>query len=164
MTQLCVTSYGESGMDILYRSVVVEALHDSGKRFPEPAFHPGTQMDVLEELRSWLIDSSPESAILWLHGSAGVGRSAVDQIFAEDCQTQDRLGGSFFFRRGHAKCGTGHGLVTTLAYQLATSVSELLPCIQQVFESDKLLVGRQMPVQFQRLFVEPFRNSPPLRS
>ncbi|KAJ7715886.1 hypothetical protein B0H16DRAFT_1701543 [Mycena metata] len=61
-----------SGIDILYRSVVIEALHDSGERFPEPACHPGTGTRVLEMLRAWSVDSSPESTILWLYGAAGM--------------------------------------------------------------------------------------------
>ncbi|KAJ7789711.1 hypothetical protein B0H14DRAFT_2536015 [Mycena olivaceomarginata] len=96
MTQLNVTSYGESGIDILYRSVVMEALHNSGERFPEPACHPGTRIRVLEELRAWSVDTSPESSIMWLYGAAGMGKSAIAQMFAGDCQTQGRLGASFF--------------------------------------------------------------------
>ncbi|KAJ7450145.1 hypothetical protein FB451DRAFT_1101958, partial [Mycena latifolia] len=68
MTQLSVTSYGESGINILRPSVVTEALHNSGERFPEPACHPGTRTAILEELKSWSLDTSLDSTILWLHG------------------------------------------------------------------------------------------------
>ncbi|KAJ7473223.1 hypothetical protein FB451DRAFT_1133768 [Mycena latifolia] len=163
MTQLNVTSYGESGMDRLSHSVVMEALHDSGERFPEPACHPGTRTAILEELKSWSIDTNPQSAILWLHGCAGMGKSAIVQMFAGDCQAQGRLGASFFFRRGHPKRGTWHGVFTTLAYQLAMSTPELLLRVQQVMDTDKLVVGRAMAVQFHRLFVEVFRNTPDLQ-
>ncbi|KAJ7729868.1 hypothetical protein DFH07DRAFT_177458 [Mycena maculata] len=156
MTQVSVTSYGECGLDILHRSVVKEALHDSGERFPEPACHPGTRTSILEELRTWSLDTAPESTIFWLHGSAGVGKSAIAQAFASECQTRGRLGASFFFWRGHAKRGTWHGLLTTLAYQLATSISELLLPIQRAVELDKLIDGRSMAVQFQKLILEPF--------
>ncbi|KAJ6578716.1 hypothetical protein DFH09DRAFT_1148168 [Mycena vulgaris] len=158
-TNLNVTSYGESGLDILYRSVMIEALHDSGERFPEPACHPGTRTAVLEALQSWAVATDPESTILWLHGSAGMGKSAIAQMFAGDCQAQGRLGASFFFRRGHPKRGTWHGLFPTIAYQLATSLSQLLLPVQQAVESDKLVVGRAMPVQFQKLILEPFRRT-----
>ncbi|KAJ7040764.1 hypothetical protein C8F04DRAFT_1082054 [Mycena alexandri] len=158
MTQFNVKSYGESGIDILYRSVVIEALHDSGKRFPEPACHPGTRTRVLEMLGAWSVDRSRESTILWLYGAAGMGKSAIAQMFAENCAVQGRLGASFFFRRGHPKHGTWDGLFTTLAYQLATSVSELLFPIQQAVEADKLIVGRAMTAQFQKLLSRPFQN------
>ncbi|KAJ7478087.1 hypothetical protein FB451DRAFT_181577 [Mycena latifolia] len=144
MTQLSVTSYGESGIDILRPAVVIEALHNSVERFPEPACHPGTRTAVLEELKSWSVNTSPDSAILWLHGCAGMGKSAIAQMFAGDCQAQSQLGASFFFRRGHPKHGTWHGLFTTLAYQLATSIPELLLPVQQAMDADKLVVGRAM--------------------
>ncbi|KAJ7478173.1 hypothetical protein FB451DRAFT_1131521 [Mycena latifolia] len=140
----------------------MEALHDSGERFPEPACHPGTRTAVLEALKSWSIDTSPDSAILWLHGCAGMGKSAIAQMFAGDCQQQGRLGASFFFRRGHPKRGKWHGLFTTLAYQLAMSIPELLLPVQQAMEADKLVVGRAMTAQFHKLFVEPLQNTPGL--
>ncbi|KAJ7450141.1 hypothetical protein FB451DRAFT_1146427 [Mycena latifolia] len=163
MTQLSVTSYGESGIDILYRCVVMEALHDSGERFTEPACHPGTRTAVLEELKSWSFDTSPDSTILWLHGCAGMGKSAIAQMFAGDCQQQGHLGASFFFRRGHAKRGTWDGLFTTLAYQLAMSVPELLLPMQQAVNTDKLVVGRAMAVQFRQLLLEPLKKMPDLQ-
>ncbi|KAJ7478138.1 hypothetical protein FB451DRAFT_1131492 [Mycena latifolia] len=159
MTQFSVTSYGESGIDILRPSVVTEALHDSGERFPEPACHPGTRTAVLEKLKSWSLNTNPDSTILWLHGCAGMGKSAIAQMFAGDCQEQGRLGASFFFRRGHPRRGTWHGLFTTLAYQLATSIPELLLPVQQAMDADKLVVGRAMPVQFRKLFLEPLKNT-----
>ncbi|KAJ7478131.1 hypothetical protein FB451DRAFT_1131487 [Mycena latifolia] len=159
MTQLSVTSYGESGIDILYRCVVMEALHDSGERFTEPACHPGTRTAVLEELKSWSLDTSPDSTILWLHGCAGMGKSAIAQMFAGECKAQGLLGASFFFKRGHPKRGTWNGLFTSLAYQLAMSVPELLLPVQQAVDTNKLVVGSAMTVQFRNLFAEPLRHT-----
>ncbi|KAJ6578683.1 hypothetical protein DFH09DRAFT_1077614 [Mycena vulgaris] len=143
MTQVTVNSHGGSGMDLLRRNVVQEALHDSGERFPEPACHSGTRTSILEALQTWSIDTTPESTLLWLNGSAGIGKSAIAQKFAGNSQKQGRLGASFFFRRGHPKCGTWNGLFTTIAYQLSISVPELLP-----------------QIQLTKLLVEAFANHP----
>lgn len=94
--------------------------------------------------------------LLWLHGSAGIGKSAIAQMFAADCQTHRRHGASFFFRRGHSERGTWFGLFATIAYQLAHSVPEFSPPLQQALEADKLILGRNMATQFQKLLVEPF--------
>ncbi|KAJ7809380.1 hypothetical protein B0H14DRAFT_3151618 [Mycena olivaceomarginata] len=158
MTQLSVTSYGESGIDLLYRHVAMEALHDSGEHFPEPACHPGTRTATMEELHLWSTDTSTESTVLWLHGCAGAGKSAIAQMFAKSLQTEGRLGASFFFQRAHSKRGTWHSLIPTIAYQLATSVTELLLPIQQAMEGDKLIIGRALAISFQVLFVEPLKN------
>ncbi|KAJ6531517.1 hypothetical protein DFH09DRAFT_1284849 [Mycena vulgaris] len=153
-----VTSYGESGMDLLYRHVAMEALHNSGERFEEPACHPGTRTAILEQLGLWSIDTSPESTIMWLHGCAGAGKSAIVQMFAGNIQREGRLGASFFFKRGHTKRGTWHSLIPTISYQLAMSVPALLLPIQQAVVHDKLIVGRAMAVSFEQLLVEPFKN------
>ncbi|KAJ7478137.1 hypothetical protein FB451DRAFT_1131490 [Mycena latifolia] len=105
----------------------------------------------------------PQSAILWLHGCAGMGKSAIAQMFAGDCHDQGHLGASFFFRRGHPRRGTWHGLFTTLAYQLAMAVPELLLPVQRAVEADKLMAGRATTVQFCQLIMEPFKNSPDLK-
>ncbi|KAJ6533412.1 hypothetical protein DFH09DRAFT_1284421 [Mycena vulgaris] len=158
MIQLNVTSNGESALAVLYPHVVTEALHDSGERFPEPACHPGTRTTVMQQLRDWSLDTNPASTILWLHGSAGAGKSAIAQTFSGDGQNQGRLGASFFFRRGHSKRGSWHGLFKTIAYQLARSIPEFMLPLQAVVDRDPLLVGRAMHVQFQRLLVEPFEG------
>ncbi|KAJ7805603.1 hypothetical protein B0H14DRAFT_2526686, partial [Mycena olivaceomarginata] len=136
----------------------MEALHDSGERFPEPACHPGTRTAIMEMLHSWSTDTSTESIILWLHGCAGAGKSAIAQMFAKSLQTEGRLGALFFFQRGHSKRGTWHSLIPTIAYQLATSVTELLLPIQQAVEEDKLIVGRALAISFQALLVEPLKK------
>ncbi|KAJ6565868.1 hypothetical protein DFH09DRAFT_984150, partial [Mycena vulgaris] len=131
----------------------MEALHDSGERFPEPACHPGTRTKLLQELNQWSVDASPESSLYGSSGSAGAGKSAIAQMFAGNCRS---LAASFFFQRGHPKRGTWHGLFTTIAYQLARLMPEFMPHLQEAMNRDPLVVGRAMPVQFQRLIVEPF--------
>ncbi|KAJ7809366.1 hypothetical protein B0H14DRAFT_2524697 [Mycena olivaceomarginata] len=163
MTQLSVTSYGESGIDLLYHHVAMEAPHDSGECFPEPACHPGTRTATMEELHSWSTDTSTESTILWLHGCAGAGKSAIAQMFAKSLQTEGRLGASFFFQHSHSKRGTWHSLIPTIACQLATSVTELLLPIQQAMEGDKLIVGRALAISFQALLVELLKKLPDLQ-
>ncbi|KAJ6470541.1 hypothetical protein DFH09DRAFT_1380806 [Mycena vulgaris] len=106
----------------------------------------------------WSTDTSPESTIMWLHGCAGAGKSAIVQMFAGNIQREGRLGASFFFKRGHTKRGTWHSLIPTISYQLAMSVPALLLPIQQAVEHDKLVVGRAMAVSFEQLLVEPLKN------
>jgi hypothetical protein len=96
--------------------------------------------------------------MLWLHGAAGAGKSAIAQMFAGNCQAMGRLGASFFFKRGHPKRGTWNGLVTTIAYQLSRAIPELLLPLQQAVDLDPLLLGRAMPLQFERLFAQLFTH------
>ncbi|KAJ6566696.1 hypothetical protein B0H19DRAFT_1025321 [Mycena capillaripes] len=154
MTQ--VISYGESGINLLHRHVVTEALHDSVERFQEPACHPGTRTEVLNELRSWSTETNPNTTLLWMHGSAGMGKSAIAQMFAGDCESYGRLGASFFFRRNHPRRGKWNSFIATIAYQLANTLPEFLLPLQQAVEHNKLVIGRSMTIQFQRLLLGPF--------
>ncbi|KAF7369418.1 putative nwd2 protein [Mycena venus] len=160
VTQLHLTSYGESGLDILYRFIAMGAVHDSAERFSEPACHPGTRVAVLERLTTWADDPRRESSILWLHGSAGMGKSAIAQLFAGKCNNRGRLGASFFFKRGDPERGSWHRLFTTVAFQLAHSVPGLLLHVQHAVEANKLVVNQTKELQFQRLIVEPLKQAP----
>jgi hypothetical protein len=77
-------------------------------------------------------------------------------MFAGDQQQRGQLAASFFFRRGHEKRGTWKGLFATIAYQLATSFPAFDLPVQQAVEKDKLIVGRAMAIQFQKLILQPF--------
>ncbi|KAJ7473025.1 hypothetical protein B0H11DRAFT_2037056 [Mycena galericulata] len=149
-----------AGLDILYHSIAMGAVHDSGERFADPACHSGTRLAILEQLSAWTSDTRRESTILWLHGSAGMGKSAIAQAFAGDCNNKDRLGASFFFKRGHPEQGSWHRLFTTIAYQLAISVPGLRLPVEHAVEENKLIVAQEKKLQFQGLIVEPLKQIP----
>ncbi|KAJ6528863.1 hypothetical protein B0H19DRAFT_897730, partial [Mycena capillaripes] len=136
------------------------ALHNSGERFPEPACHPGTRVEILDDLKQWSAGSADsELPILWLHGTAGIGKSAIAQAFAGSCNRDGRLGASFFFKRGHPKRGTWHGLIPTVVYQLANAVPSFSDAVKHAVEGDRLVFGRSLEIQFQRLLVQPLKRS-----
>ncbi|KAJ7923893.1 hypothetical protein B0H13DRAFT_1602183, partial [Mycena leptocephala] len=98
--------------------------------------------------------NGPSSPILWLSGPAGSGKSAVAQSFCQKLQEEGRLGGSFFFKRGHPSRGSAQKLFPTIAYQLA-----LIPLLQQIIsqtiEKDPAIVDRSLSEQLQRLIIDP---------
>jgi hypothetical protein len=103
--------------------------------------------------------------ICWLHGPAGAGKSAIMQTLCQQLQDVGRLGGAFFFKRGHATRGNPKVLFATLAYQLAEHNRDLRPLISQIVEDNSSVVARQMEVQLHQLIVEPSQsllNSSPL--
>ncbi|KAJ7660285.1 hypothetical protein DFH06DRAFT_1326417 [Mycena polygramma] len=154
-----LTSYGENGLDVLYRSVLKNAMHNSADRPAEPCCHPGTRDSVLDSLRTWSQDGA---RLLWLHGCAGMGKSAIAQTFAANCEAEGILGASFFFKRDHPERGNWQGLFPTLAYQLAASFPELSDPLRQAVERDRLVFGQAMQHQFRKLIVALFERTPPL--
>ncbi|KAJ7799169.1 hypothetical protein B0H14DRAFT_3491884 [Mycena olivaceomarginata] len=95
--------HGEVGLHILSRAIAGDAFHDSAERFPQPRCRPETRTKLLNALknrvsginppRNWTAEDffddighgPPESSsgILWLHGPAGSGKSAVAQSFCQ---------------------------------------------------------------------------------
>ncbi|KAJ6488311.1 hypothetical protein DFH09DRAFT_1339276 [Mycena vulgaris] len=134
-----VTSYGESGIDLLRRHVVVEALHNSGERFEEPACHLGTRTAILEQLDLWSTDTSPESTIMEYSKGGETWCIVLLQAWA--------------YETGNLAFTHPHNLIPTS--DVCTSPS---PPIQQAVEHDKLVVGRAMAVSFEQLLVEPLKN------
>ncbi|KAJ7093800.1 hypothetical protein C8R44DRAFT_395634 [Mycena epipterygia] len=146
---------GESGIYILHRAVALDALYDSADSFPQPRCHPETRTEMLDDLYEWVIaDDSPHS-IRWMHGPAGAGKSAIMQTLSQRLQDAGRLGGTFFFKRGHATRGNAKVLFVTVAYQLALHDPDLRPLISKSVEKDPSVVGRRMDVQLRKLIMEP---------
>jgi hypothetical protein len=157
---------GETGINILHRAVALEALYDSADSFPQPRCHPETRTGMLDGLHNWATQAnSARPGICWLHGPAGAGKSAIMQTLCQRLQNAGRLGGAFFFKRGHTTRGNAKALFATLAYQLAHHNHDLRPLISQIVEDNPFVVARQMEVQLCKMIVEPCQalgNSPQL--
>ncbi|KAJ6532212.1 hypothetical protein DFH09DRAFT_933409, partial [Mycena vulgaris] len=134
------------------------ALYDSAESYPQPKCHPETRTEMLDDLYRWAISDGPTSLIRWLHGPAGAGKSAVMQSLCKRLQDSGRLGGSFFFKRGHTTRGNAKVLFATLAYKLAVYNRHLKPVISRVVEDDPTIVGRHMGVPLRKLIVEPCQS------
>ncbi|KAM6499339.1 hypothetical protein JOM56_004847 [Amanita muscaria] len=80
-----VNNYGGiHGLEKLERFVSFAALHDSAEQDPDRRCHPGTRETVLGQLRGWFHNSNATNPIIWLHGPAGVGKSAIAQTIADE--------------------------------------------------------------------------------
>ncbi|KAJ7489213.1 hypothetical protein FB451DRAFT_1224054 [Mycena latifolia] len=150
-----IERHGESGLHILHRAIAGEAFHDAAERYPQSQCHPETRVEMLDDLWTWSSQSGVESNVLWLHGPAGSGKSAVAQSFCQDLEKDGRLGGSFFFKRGHASRGNAKKLIPTIAYQLALLLPELKRSISERIEADPSIIDRGLSTQLQKLIVEP---------
>ncbi|KAJ6465448.1 hypothetical protein C8R45DRAFT_1174056, partial [Mycena sanguinolenta] len=142
---------GERGIHILHRA----AAYDSAESYPQPRCHPETRTRMLDDLRKWALATHSETAILWLYGPAGAGKSAIMQTLAGQLRDAGRLGACFFFQRGNAMRGNGKTVFTTIAYQLALNVPWLRMPISQVVENTPSVVALSIETQMQKLISEP---------
>ncbi|KAJ6504083.1 hypothetical protein C8R47DRAFT_1210176 [Mycena vitilis] len=143
---------GESGFHILHRAIASDAFHDAAERYPQPRCHPETRTEILKDLYEW---SNFGSNILWLHGPAGAGKSAIAQSFCQHLAAEGRLGASFFFKRGHDSRGLGTKLFPTIAYQLALHLPNFKRAISDTVADDPSIISRSFETQLHRLIIEP---------
>ncbi|KAK7056510.1 hypothetical protein VNI00_003066 [Paramarasmius palmivorus] len=95
--------------------------------------------------------------VQWVHGGAGVGKSAIAQKTAENHQSH--LVGVFFFSRNDSTRDRLDPLVATIAYQCCISYhlgNVLGPLILDVIRSDPNIFAATARVQFRKLILEPF--------
>ncbi|KAJ7198394.1 hypothetical protein C8J57DRAFT_1105182, partial [Mycena rebaudengoi] len=141
----------------LHRAVALEAMHNSADSYPQPRCHPETRTEMLAKLFDWY--SSMPQRILWLHGPAGAGKSAILRTICMRLDESHQLGGAFFFKRGHATRGNAQKLFATLAYQLALNVPVLKSSVARIVEDTPSVVGTSMDVQMRTLILDAFQNS-----
>ncbi|KAJ6586125.1 hypothetical protein B0H19DRAFT_925859, partial [Mycena capillaripes] len=156
---------------ILHRIAAAEAFHDPADSYDQPRCHPETRTEMLETLENWCINSEwpttgmewptttdKEPTFLWLHGPAGAGKSAIMASLSQRLADAKRLGGTFFFKRGHPRCGNAQVLFDTLALQLAVNIPQLKSRISRAVEENPTIVGRSINVQLRELILEPSRD------
>ena len=93
------------------------------------------------------------AAIFWLYGGAGAGKSALAQSLSE--KFQEELAASFFFFRGDSTRNDGDGLIPTFVSQLANTLREFVPFVEDRIRKDWHLFTKMYDIQIQELLVEP---------
>ncbi|KAG1763392.1 hypothetical protein EDD22DRAFT_506505 [Suillus occidentalis] len=163
----------------LFQVAVNGAEYDSRERQPHPKCLKGTRVDLLNHIYR-LLDSRQKNNLIWLHGTAGVGKSAVAFTVAErmrglkvreETNVEKRLAGTFFFSRKHTKRRTTGYFFATLAYQLAINFPSVRKDVNSaILENPALLdPDKSLRDQMEALFLKPLqklqfrlRECPPL--
>ncbi|KAK7007527.1 hypothetical protein R3P38DRAFT_1656021 [Favolaschia claudopus] len=111
-------------------------------------------MEYLSTLEEWSRKEDPSCPrLLWMHGPAGTGKSAIAQSFCTDHKSH--LGASFFFKRGHPSRGNAMKVFPTLAYHLAIASPELQIAITSTIREDPGVLSKSLAIQLQKLILAP---------
>ncbi|KAF9441986.1 hypothetical protein P691DRAFT_714764 [Macrolepiota fuliginosa MF-IS2] len=142
-------------MKLLSEHIIVGAEFDSSDH--HPSCHPDTRLDISHSIQSWMYNLARKYKILWLHGPAGVGKSAILQTIAEVASkpASSILGATLFFSRPNnrddPKC-----VFITIAYRLAVRYPLYRQYVVRLLAIDPQLVERSLAVQFETFIVQPF--------
>ncbi|PPQ74806.1 hypothetical protein CVT26_004873 [Gymnopilus dilepis] len=156
------TLHTQPGIPESLRQVIVpSASHNSGARGDPPRCHPNTRVAVQEKIMNWIRGLDPEtkdSAVMWLYGPAGSGKTAIAQSMAEALHELKMLLGSFFFGRLDSSRNHSGSLVATIAYQIALRLSgEVSDRIFSVVDRDPHVFQLSLKEQINLLLVEPLQ-------
>ncbi|KAG2049830.1 hypothetical protein BDR06DRAFT_685210 [Suillus hirtellus] len=158
----------EGTWEKLSQVAVKGAEYDSRERQPHPKCLQGTRVSLLDQIHR-LLDSREQNRLIWLHGMAGVGKSAIAFSIAERMRalrvqeqvvSEKRLLGSFFFSRKHGKrCTTGY-FFATLAYQLAINFPNIREDVNKAIRDNPALLDpdKSLRDQMEELFLQPLRR------
>ncbi|GIC88969.1 NACHT and WD40 domain protein [Aspergillus udagawae] len=86
---------------------------------------------------------------------AGTGKSTISRTVARQLKAKGLLGASFFFRKGEEDRGNAKKLFPTLIEQLATSIPQLTPSVQNAIDKDPNISERFLREQFESLLYWP---------
>ncbi|KAM6490735.1 hypothetical protein JOM56_014078 [Amanita muscaria] len=156
-----VTNYGGTiDLDVMKKFmeefVSFDAVHDSPVQDPTRHCHPETRRGVLKQLQDWFDDPDADESIFWLHGPAGVGKSAIAQTLARSF-SRDKVPATFFFYRSDTSRNDGNRLFTTLAWQLALSIPGFKAHLINSLNERPDLPRKDVETQFEELIVRPLQ-------
>ena len=101
---------------------------------------------------------STESLIMWLHGGAGAGKSAIAQRIAERCHEANTLLASFFAsNRADPRRMNANYIIPTIAYQIARAIPKAHTRITEEITRDPLIFTQSFEAQMVALVVQPLQ-------
>jgi hypothetical protein len=135
------------------------ALLDSKERFDPPQCAPETRVAIIKDIIDWVEDNKqPSSSILWLHGPAGTGKSAIAQTVAQNCKDNGLLVSSHFFSRTSLSSERidGDRVIPTLTLQLLQTFPAIKRHIEGAIRKDAGIFDKLRSVQMEELVIRPW--------
>jgi hypothetical protein len=144
-------------MDLLLKYSIAGLEHNSSDRNDPPQCHPGTRLEICTKAREWFHNLSREERILWLHGPAAVGKSAIIQTLADDeAESPNSILGSAVFISRPKRLNDSFRFFTTIAFRLAVRFPAYRQYVVNILSRDPQIVTKKVAEQFKWFIVKPF--------
>ncbi|KAF4615697.1 hypothetical protein D9613_012527 [Agrocybe pediades] len=124
--------------------------------------YTNTRTKILERIKSWALrKTEKEKYIMWLHGAAGGGKTAIARTIAKWCDEEEGiLLGEFFFSRSDGVGDQLSTLAPTIAYRMAVhtlkDLKEAKLAISEAITRDPHIFAAPLSQQLKTLILEPF--------
>ena len=142
-------------LDLLREHCALGALLDAKEHFDRPRCAPKTRVTISKDIIDWVTDNEQlVPRILWLHGAAGTGKSAIAQTIAQNYKDNGVLIASHFFSRTSER-SDGDRVIPTLTLQLQQAFPVLERHIKGVIRKDPGIFNRLRSIQMEELVVKP---------
>ncbi|TFK27661.1 hypothetical protein FA15DRAFT_666121 [Coprinopsis marcescibilis] len=132
------------------------ATHDSDERYPAPKCYPHTRGQLIAGVFAWVKDPRRRHTTFWLYAPVGMGKTAIAQTVSELCEAEGLLAATFFFSRTAVDRNQATKLVSSLAFQLSSSIPSVKPHIENAITTYPAILTKSLPAQLQKLIIEPF--------
>ncbi|KAF9035823.1 hypothetical protein BJ165DRAFT_1395390 [Panaeolus papilionaceus] len=151
-------TFQTSSFQRLYDHICVAAF-DNSDQVDQTKCCAGTRTLLLQRLENWLaVPGNARRLLTWLDGPMGSGKTAVARTMAERVSANNKLVGTFIFRRGQPGRNDATRFVTTLAYQMALSIPLVRPHIEHQLNHDPSILQQSLSRQLDLLILEPLRK------
>ncbi|KAJ9369582.1 hypothetical protein DTO282E5_5711 [Paecilomyces variotii] len=149
-----VTVRIDQKVDLAKLLTVDEAMFGSYMDQHEDECLEQTRTELLHDILAWSADINSKY-IFWLNGMAGTGKSTIARTVARLLKEKNRLGASFFFKRGEADRGNASRFFTTIVKQLVGQFPPLGPPVAKAVEDDPAIGKKSLREQFHALLLDP---------
>lgn len=112
---------------------------------------PDSRTDVVEEILS-LVNNSSSPQFIWIHGSAGIGKSTLAHFLASCFKKDARLAACVSFKRGTTGDSSFKAVAETIGYQIAhyypRSIRSIVEALKRpILESDHATLLRSLVIE-----------------
>ncbi|CAH0050233.1 unnamed protein product [Clonostachys solani] len=121
--------------------------------------YPGTRTNLINQVLTW-VESDNSKTIFWLNGMAGTGKSTIARTISQELADKNKLGASFFFKRGESDRSRAAFFFPTIATQIARQLPSLAPLVRNQVEADPSINTKALSDQFDSLIVKPIKQLP----
>ncbi|KAF8171691.1 hypothetical protein BJ912DRAFT_117364 [Pholiota molesta] len=151
------------GLKVLQKRVATAAFHSSVHRVDPPRCHPETRVAIQQQIYDWVLMDLlvRQMWIMWMHGAAGAGKSAIMQSIAELCEKARIPLASFFFFRADPTRNSMAPFIATLVYQLIQKIPQIREEIFTIIENNPLILEESLESQLQKLIIQPLLQLQP---